>query len=483
MALQVLPYYGGLNTKATAGTLPGGSLLTCDNFFVNGASLTLRNNAFQIGTVSGGQFKAHFYYIVGSGSEFFMLLDVFHSRVYALGNPGSLTNITGAASLNTDGTFDLLNGVLFYGDFTGLYKWSGAGNIVAVGGNSLAISPIIKVVNNFLFASGGSSATNYSQVAWSNVGDGTTWTVANTLNFRGGDGDPIGALSSLANDLIIFKTHSIGRLTTQTVTISGAVTLGPLTTIAEGIGTLGRNTVDHLPDGRIVFWATDNHVYIFDGSTFTDISDQNYPGPSIQPSLDSVLIGQNTSFVRVYSVRSEVWIASVNSNTFIYNYKYNTWSTRTANNTFNFFQCFSSGTGFQTVNSASTGVLNRNTALLAGDYTGNIYLEDSTAGSRAAPTSTVEFSVPVPADTRPNYVRFFVIPLQSASVSQTVLYYTGRDGTYGSSTSFTTTGGWDRLKIAIPSSSQVTYFQVKLTYSTFVSITLDPAYVAEEAVQ
>jgi hypothetical protein len=483
MPTKQLTYQGGVNTRTSPGTVPPGQILTCDNFQIVGNTLVLRNGAYQIGNVSGGSFTNISYYNKTNTAEYFVMVDNAHSKIYMLQNTGgTMTDITGAAGINADGQFDILNAILFYGDGNGLFQWSGAGNIAAAGGGSPANCNIIKVVNNFLFAGTFGNNPPSSLISWSNVADGLTWTAANTLYFRKSDGDQLAAFSALGSDLIIFKTYSIGRLSTQTLTISGAVTLGPLITVVEGIGASGPNAVDHLPDGRLIFVGADKHVYIFDGSICYDVSDQAYPGPSIQDQLNANL-AYTFNQVRTYSLRQEVWIIGNSTNIFIYNYVTNSWSIRTSQTTQSIAQIWSGTIKFGTVNALTTSVINNNTVLVSGDRSGVLWLEDSTAGTRSSPTSTLEFSIPLSGDTRPNYVRFFVLPLKTSSASQTVTYYTGRDGTYGSSTTFTTTGGWDRLKIAIPSSSQATYFQVKITYGVFVPLTFDPAYVSEEVVQ
>lgn len=491
MPITKLSYLGGINKQASLGTIPNGQVLTINDLRLVGPNLVWSTGSVRLLGISST--------VIGAGTDFVLtpvtgeyivVNDYTNSKLQyytlAASAGGSFTDITGAATIDNAGVFEILNSVLFYcGGTNGIFKWTGVGNIAAVGGSSPASANLLKVCNNFLFA--GYTLDANSTIYWSNVADGTTWAGASNLTYRQNDGDYLRALSSLGQNLIIFKSNSIGSLSTQSTVVSGSVILGPLTTLMEGVGCIGPNAVDHLPDSRLVFLGSDNHAYIFDGSICTDISDQYYPGPSIQ----SVLGGSLLTYVRVYEPRREVWFinCSLSAGTgtaYVYNYVDNAWTTRTNVNYSTLFKVNSFFSG-NTINGLGTGRFCSRNYLVSGDTSGYIYIEDTSGSSNpitSTPNQEIEFSIPVPADIKPNYQRFFVLPLKTASASQTVTYYTGRDGTYGSGTTYTTSGGWDRLKIAIPSSDIVTSFQVKITYSsTSVSITFDPAYVSDESVQ
>ena len=108
-----------------------------------------------------------------------------------------------------------------------------------------------------------------------------------------------------------------------------------------------------------------------------------------------------------------------------------------------YFTGLSTGRKFRQVYGLSTAVFNTQNVLISGDSTGFVYLEDCSFGSNpqvSSPTTTMEFSIPVPGDDRENFQRFFVLPFQTVSAGQTITYYTGRDTVYGSSTTFTSTG-------------------------------------------
>lgn len=202
----------------------------------------------------------------------------------------SFTDRTGAlaaASLSSTYTnYDSLNNIL-----VGSCNSASSGaifKVTAYNANAAALagSPpsadIVKQCNNFMFlARNLSSTTTQSKVYWSNVNDPETWGVGNVLDFKKNDGEPIMALGSIGTDLYIFKQSSIGRLSTVTITTSGAVTLGPLVTVVQGVGCCGPRALDNLPNGNIVFVSYDGHFYEFDGSTLIDRSKEPYPGKNV----------------------------------------------------------------------------------------------------------------------------------------------------------------------------------------------------------
>lgn len=198
------------------------------------------------------------------------------------------TDRTGATTDDSTGanmkSWDVLNNILIMvgGSQTSqvaLKLTAYNGNFANLGGSPPQAN-IVKVVNNFAFLSGNISSTAVrSRVYWSNLADPETWTAANNLDFRKNDGDNITALSSFGQDLIIFKQKSIGRLSTNTVSTSGAVTLGPLTTVSERVGCAGPLAVDKLSDGSVIFLGNDANIYVYDGLSPRNITNQYGNGP------------------------------------------------------------------------------------------------------------------------------------------------------------------------------------------------------------
>lgn len=212
-------------------------------------------------------------------------------------------------------------------------------------------------VNNFLFLGANyTSASTMSRVYWSNVADPQTWGASNFLDCGPNDGDFITGLGSIGTDLYIFKTNSIWKLSTVVGITSGTVTLGPLVQISKSIGVSGHQSIDNLPDGSIVFFSSNNHLFHFDGANFEDLSDPPYPSPSIQPSLTSLynvspLLTASASsgpIVKVYKSKNEIWISGksnngvVNDTTYALNFSERYWSKHNLNANIN--SLFTSGT-------------------------------------------------------------------------------------------------------------------------------------------
>ena len=332
-------FSGGLISRSSVFASPPNSLYVSNNFRSYYGSIlenfgTKNINSSALGTGVG--FCCGITPANNSSSGSKSMVCVFDEKIYLVDVSGSATDISGAAQFSATSqrqvTADILNGIMVIGDPNGstgwLAQWSGTGNCSKL--TAALDGRCVLTVNNFMFVAYIDSAPSTFQ--WSAVTDPTTWPSGNSLDFRKGDGDKIVALSYIGTDLYIFKQFSIGRLTTTTTTISGAVTLGPLQTVSIGIGAAGTRAVDRLPDGRLVFWAMNGHAYIFDGSTLTDISDQPFPEPSVQDLFVPIQPDVSVCSVSVYPPRSEVhFMTAVQSGSplgrdMVYNYQTNQWS-------------------------------------------------------------------------------------------------------------------------------------------------------------
>jgi len=223
---------------------------------------------------------------------------------------GAWTDITGAVSFGpgSNSVWEAsLGGILVLGS-QGLapIQWTGTGNCTALGGSPPSGCYCGTMVSNYLFMASNSSFP--SRVFWSQVLDPNTWPAASFLDVRPEDNTPINAIIAFGEDLLIFKNNCVARFYTNQ--LSGQ--LGPLVVVSEKIGCAGLHCVDRLPDGRVVFMGYDNHVYIYDGNTFTDISNQPYPNSNIQKILNSSQFrlsgGFSSGQVTVYKGKSQVWI-------------------------------------------------------------------------------------------------------------------------------------------------------------------------------
>lgn len=322
--LQNLRYIAGSLCERFVGTLFNGIQLAGDGVNHSVQNITPNN-------------------ISGNSANSNPVLSIVDGKIYKLNNSGTATDITGATTYGSGvaqsfSNGDILNGVIILGNPSGtgnnMVSWNDTGNAAAVTGPRASV---VRSVNNFMFAID-TAASATSRVYWSNVADATNWNSSNNfIDFRIGDGDAVIDIHYIGTDLYIFKHRSIGRLSTTTIEVSGAVTLGPLSTAFVGVGAAGPGCVDKLPDGRLAFFGSDSHCYLFDGSTLTDISDQPDFGPNVSSLLYTAApaLQANGSRCCVYPPRNEIWfVHTINpftsSNPWdraaIYNYQQNLWN-------------------------------------------------------------------------------------------------------------------------------------------------------------
>jgi hypothetical protein len=334
MSFKPLPFLKGLSQSSDHMTTPEGALLQMDDWQINYGWLRPRYgqtvvNSGTLGT-SGLPISLGFYFdstsivqpqvIAVQDTKIFRA--AYAEDLWRVANNISFTDITGTSTLviSYPATFDQLNNVMI------IASRSAPQQITAynVNASPLAGSPptdvtIVKVCNNIAFLSGAAfqgtpNPTHFSRVFWSNIGDPQTWPSTNFLDFRYGDGDFITALGAIGNNLIIFKNNSVGSLSTQSVSVAGTVTLGPLYTVFQGIGCPGNLALDNLPDGRIVFLACDWNLYLCDGTGISNLTNFPFPKPSIYEgalSRDTLVDpsrGIQGPIVRYYPNYSEVWL-------------------------------------------------------------------------------------------------------------------------------------------------------------------------------
>lgn len=456
----------GLISRSSVFNTPPGALYTCNNFRSFYGSIqenygSVSYASSTLGTGVGfccGIFPANI-------STTIPVITVFDEKIYTISTTGTATDISGAAifaaTSQAQVTADVLNSIMVIGDPKGstgwLAQWSGTGNCT-----KLAAAPdgrVVITVNNFMFVSYVDAAP--STVYWSSASDPTTWPGASNITFRQGDGDKIVALSYIGTDLYIFKQFSIARLSTTTQTIAGTVTLGPLQTVSVGIGAATTRSVDRLPDGRLIFWASNGHAYIFDGSTMMDISDQRFPNPSVQDLFLIIQPDLSLMSVTVYPPRSEVWFSnalqsgSIPGQQMVYNYQSNQWFyfgppatgvMRALSNT----AFIPAVDGKAISSSVSSAFIYGGDILGGGSISGTLKTLDHSGGTDDF-TSQWNVSVSLGSEGRvfiPRSLVMFYRSVTSGTPTMTVSY--GFDnGTIGNAKTVTTTSAYQRLVMPI----------------------------------
>jgi hypothetical protein len=374
-------------------------------------------------------------------------------------NSISLTDRTNAVVLPATGfyTFDVLNGKAILANSgyptTSLspFKFTAYnGNIAALGGNP-PVANLVKVVNGFCFLSQNlTSSTVSSRVYWSNVADPETWGAANFIDVSPLDGDIITGLSSVGTDLLIFKQRSIWRLATTTVTLSGSVTLAPLSLVSKNMGCcLGVNATDMMPDGTTVFIGPDDHVYQTDGTTVSDLSHQPTPASNIIMTMirgNGRTQGTN-AFLKVDSQNNRILVVYQQTTTgafvFIYDYHRQAWfnwadMVGTTGTTLQYAQIMPGGTGL-------FGPTNRQ--LYCADDSGRVFSILNVFQGGLMGTNQIlpqlEWSFVLGSDAPPNFIpRSMVIPLvlltsNVSTAKGTINIYFGFDGIYQTTAAFT----------------------------------------------
>lgn len=333
-------FTGGLNLASSSINLPKNQMTDAQNVFIKYNDLVKANGSTKINTtgVITGASKGMTGMFQFRTTTSYLFLEATTSGnaqnfKYSTSLASSLTAITDSIGLsNPSPHYCVFNNLLIrVGDST-TAKWVGPGNnIVALGGSPPA-GTICAVANNFVFIASG------SRLYWSNVGDPETWTVGNFIDFRVNDGDTIQGLSSFNQNILIWKKNSIGQLFTTTTFVAGATVLSPLTTITVGKGLCYRLAWDYVNQVNICFVASNNHIYIFDGANFVDISDPAYPTSNIQPYLDSIKIAGTNPIVVNYPTRNQIWISTADGSSsisaathniiLIYNYQIGVWESK-----------------------------------------------------------------------------------------------------------------------------------------------------------
>lgn len=377
--LGPLGFKGGWNTKESSWTFPKDSMSDAQNINLVHMDIQKRSgNAFLNGSAlsSGAAIHGLYDWLINSGTRY--LIVTAGAKIYnSAALSSTFSDITGSTTIttgqNNQHTFSSLNNIVAICGGTTPdtpIQWTGSGNASALAGSPPA-GNLTCTANNFMFISG--VAANPSRVYWSNVSDPGTWGSSNFIDFRYADGDSVTSIIELNQNLLIFKRRSIGLLFTQSNTVSGAVTLSPLTEVIVGTGCPGGQCVENLPDGSVVFLGTNAHVYLIQGGTsVTDISDPS-EGSNIQPTLDSMSISRlQYAVVKFYPTRNQVWISmsslgsTSNDTVFIYDTQVGVWVSPFTNLNINVME--------PTIDTRSTP--NHPILMVTGDYGGMVYEQD-----------------------------------------------------------------------------------------------------------
>jgi hypothetical protein len=125
------------------------------------------------------------------------------------------------------------------------------------------------------------SVVRSTRIRWSNVGTIETWSDDDYIDIATFGGQQIEGFATLYDDLIIFLTDSIYK-----VSLVGGDELLLVSKISEGIGCIAKNSIQNIQIGNseaIIFLSRDKTINYFDGVKVTDIS------TNISTTLDDVI--------------------------------------------------------------------------------------------------------------------------------------------------------------------------------------------------
>lgn len=499
----------GLNTTASIQITPMKQAYTLTGWRPDYNSIKTQNNTYTVcGTISSAS-----KYVLGlaywedpasnlnSGK---IIVAVHNSKVWRMqfqesGAVGTFTDCTGTATvsdgINISYQLDYLNGILFgVGGSVNAdppFKLSSSGGNCANLGGTPPKGECCKVVNNFAFIAGDqTSSTTKSKLSWSNASDPETWAAGSSLAVNGGDGDSIIALGSIGTDLYIFKKHSIWRLSTVTTSVSGAVTLGPLTKVADNIGAATKFCVDNFPDGSICFLGSDLALYRLDGANSPiKLSDNPPPAASVKDILKFCAIGAfggGTNIymgvgIRVYPTRNSVLIAGLTGANLMYDYTQHLWWQLIADPTNPTLQFCTMAISGLTRPDTSTG---NPFSLIYGTGVGTVKILESSNSLSAFPNdSDVIVTVPLSPDQSKFVPRSVIICCDLGSYFKVAFQWDGLVTTgyiFGPITSTRT-----KYVIPIPMREQVSgipyaSLNIRITSNNSGTATIYPIWVSDE---
>lgn len=273
-------FSGGMVYDIPATNLAPNQMRDIDNMVLKpggkGIRSRLGNTAFNSTAMnSGANVQGVGYFLKSDSSEF--LVAVAGARIYKSDSlDGTMDDITDTYADITAGqdntwSFITFNDTLIgfggpEGDPDPAIKWTGTGNVAALGGSAPAAYGGLSA-NNRVFAY--RTQANPSTIYWSVIGDSEDWSGAGSGSAVIGslsDNEKITAAEVIStNYMLIFKETS-----THQMVISQAPF--PVYSLFDTVGCVGKDAVVNI-DGRVYFIAQNRRMYSTDGHGL-----QEYPG-------------------------------------------------------------------------------------------------------------------------------------------------------------------------------------------------------------
>lgn len=314
--------FGSFYLSSTGENIPDDGLLECQNMRLTPyGALTSRKGISEFRNT--GLDASSFYPIFSNGST-----------VYCVSAGVSIIYLWTSGTTFTSGgavpspTIRLVNGDLaddgkYYAPLGGasIIAIDSAGTDTTTGGLASSITDPLRYHQGRLFAVKIVAAQPTNVLYYTDVNTYTAWPTANNVVI-GDSSTYITGVVSLGERLIIFKPDSVWVLYTSS-TPSNWV----LRRVYDRAGNLGSTSFPHINSmpiliENVIYFAHSSGLYATDGVNFKNLSD-----PFIKADFDAAGIGVSYVKLDIYTI-----YVRVNGKHYLYDTKYNTWSTLLTSN-------------------------------------------------------------------------------------------------------------------------------------------------------
>lgn len=311
--------YIGMNDKYPSHLLPNGVFPSIDNAFVDNNRIFKRGGTSSLFTSPASQiFLGASPYEPNGGTklQIFCLNGASNAQLYKWTGSGAPSAI-GSANLAKDAYmyFTQAGGKIF--GFNGTDEVDFDGTTVTKNRSGLPQGSFSFWFHNYLFVGGVTSAPN--RLYWSNLGDPTVFSGGDYVDINANDGDQLTGLSSLNDELIVFKLNSTWSISGWSGTTFAVTTAAGQNTQnkAAGVGTMSHGSIVSVGKDLyyLSFLGNIPHFRSFNQTAFSKTLDKGV----ISDELETTMSGLNkTALARcsgIFDGRYIFWTVPNSSST------------------------------------------------------------------------------------------------------------------------------------------------------------------------
>jgi len=311
--------FHGLNDASTPDTLPPGYFSKIDNAFCSDGKVSKVFGSTAINaSIAAQPFNGLTAFEKISSSNKWLVASingVSNAQLYQ--STGGNFSAIGSANLSNSKPvwFETANDIVF--GFNGTEEVDWDGTTVTKNRSGVPIGNYAKWFHNYLFVA--KTTANPNRLFWSNIGDPTTFSGANFVDVNPGDSDQIMALSTLQDELLVFKRNTIWSITGYSGSTFSTTTIAAQNTNGRifGYGTVAPFSV--VPVG------TDIYFFSMLGSTpvirslYKTINAVTLSGgivsDSIKTTLGNITLANLSQIVGTFDGRYVYWSIPTNAST------------------------------------------------------------------------------------------------------------------------------------------------------------------------